>query len=234
MAAKDFGPIAEDYAFFLAHATEAESDLAAYARELAGFAVGRPSIRLLDFGCGTGEFTAQFLSAMHWPPETLEITLVEPVHTHRQQAAQRLSPFSTRAVASAEALVGDRPQFDLILSNHVLYYVDDLPSTLRQLHRSLVPAGKLLLAIAGWDNTLLELWTTGFALLGQPVPYHAAEDVECHLAQAAAVFRKTRADYQLRFPDNTENRLRILRFLFGEHLPAIGPQRLLGEFDRFV
>ena len=41
-----------------------------------------------------------------------------------------------------------------------------------------MPGGTLLTAIAGWDNMLLELWKTGFAMLGQPVPYYTAEDVE--------------------------------------------------------
>src|SRR5262245_59894884 len=78
MAAKDFGSIESDYAFFMAHATEAESDAAEYTRALAGFAEGRASIRLLDFGGGTGEFTQQLLSALNWSPQALQLTLVEP------------------------------------------------------------------------------------------------------------------------------------------------------------
>jgi trans-aconitate 2-methyltransferase len=66
------------------------------------------------------------------------------------------------------------------------------------------------------------------------VPYYAGEDVEATLSAWRAAFRTTKSYYQLRFPDSTENRLKILGFLFGEYLEEISPQRLLGEFDRYV
>jgi trans-aconitate 2-methyltransferase len=112
--------------------------------------------------------------------------------------------------------------------------VEDLSVTLRQLLDSLAPGGLFLSAIAGWDNELLRFWETGFALLGKPVPYHTAEDMEAHLAERGARFRKTTAPYQLRFPDTAENRLKILRFLLGEYLPAIPLPRILAEWDRYV
>ncbi len=164
MAAKDFGLIESDYEFFMAHATEAESDVAEYARELARFAEGRASIRLLDFGCGAGEFTQRLASTLNWPPQALEITLVEPVRHQREEAARRLAKFSRRAIESLDGLpTVDESRFDLVLSNHALYYVDSLQETLRRMIELLGPAGRLLLAIAGWDNALLQLWKTGFA-----------------------------------------------------------------------
>ena len=235
MAAKDFGPIETDYSFFMAHATEAESDVAEYARQLAGFVEGRESIRLLDFGCGTGDFTQQLLSALNWSPEQLQLTLIEPVLHQREEAARRLAPFSEFPIEILATLPSvSARQFELVLSNHVLYYVDDLDSTLRQLVALLKPDGKLLLAIAGWDNALIQFWKTGFELLGRPVPYHVSEDVETFLTRQEIPFQKSKASYRLYFPDSIENRSKILRFLFGEHLQEISPQRLLGEFDRFI
>ncbi len=234
MAAKDFGAIESDYAFFMTHATEAESDVAEYARELAGVAERRTAIRMLDFGCGTGSFSEQLLSTVNWPPRALELTLVEPVPHQCEEAALRLAGFSERAIATAQKLdAGVRGPFDVILSNHVLYYVDDLDATLRQLVDLRSPGGKLLLAMAGWDNMLLGLWQTGFAMLGRPVPYYAAQDVASALSRWGIPFRKARVPYRLRFPDSAENRLKILRFLFAEHLDTMPRQRLLGEFDRY-
>jgi trans-aconitate 2-methyltransferase len=235
MAAKDFGPIEDDYAFFMAHATEAESDAAEYARELEGFADGRATIRLLDFGCGTGDFTHRLVSTLNWPPQALRMALVEPVRRQREEAARRLTRFSRHTIESLESLPSaSEPRFDLVVSNHALYYVDDLDATLGRMIDSLLPGGRLVLAIAGWDNALLQLWKVGFAALGRPVPYHAAEDVEAALSRRGAVPRKSRTFYRLRFPDTAENRLKVLRFLFGDHLREITPQRLLGEFDRYV
>ncbi|MGQ0636173.1 MAG: class I SAM-dependent methyltransferase [Planctomycetaceae bacterium] len=234
MAAKDFGPIEDDYAFFTSHSTEPQSDAAEYARELAQFADGRASIRMLDFGCGTGTFTRRFLATMNWPPSALELTLIEPVRHQREAAARQLVPFSDHTISNAEKLPTGQAQFDLILSNHALYYVEDLDTTLRQLIHSVRPAGTLQLAIAGWDNPLVNLWKTGFAILGRPVPYHTADDVDAALSRQRAAFGKSQAPYQLRFPDSVENRTKILRFLFGNYLAEITPRRLLGEFDRYV
>ncbi len=235
MAEKDFGLIENDYAFFMSHSTEAESDVAEYARQLARFVDGRALVRMLDFGCGTGEFTERLLSTLNWPAQSLELTLVEPVRHQRDDAARRLAKFSERSIAGVEVLpLENESRFDLILSNHALYYVRDLRETLRQLNQSLSPGGTFLLAIAGWENVLIELWKTGFATLGRKVPYYTAADVEAELSRVGVSFRKTQSRYQLRFSDSTENRLKILRFLFGDYLHDMPAPRLLGEFDRYV
>jgi trans-aconitate 2-methyltransferase len=235
MSAKDFGSIEQDYAFFMAHATEAESDLAEYVRDLSGFAEGRASIRLLDFGCGTGEFTQRLASALNWPPQALRMTLLEPVRHQREEAGRRLAKFSEHEIEVLERLPpAHKSRFDLVVSNHVLYYVNDLCQTLGRMRELLSPGGRLLLAIAGWDNTLLQLLKVGFASMGRPVPYRVAEDVEAILSHQGASFRKSKVCYQLSFPDTVENRLKILRFLFGDYLQEISPSRLLGEFEPYV
>lgn len=74
MGQKDFGLIEREYAFFVRHAAEAQSDAAAYARELAGFERDRASIRLLDYGCGDGASTERLLRKLAWPPSVLRLT----------------------------------------------------------------------------------------------------------------------------------------------------------------
>lgn len=235
MTTKDFGPIESDYAFFMAHATEAASDVAEYQRQLAGFAAAEPSIRLLDFGCGNGEFSARLYTALQWPASQLQLTLLEPVAQHRAAAIEQLQPFTQQPIATVTS-VAELPAatFDLILANHVLYYVDDLPQTLTALVQSLRPGGRVQLAIASWSNVLLELWQTGFCHLGQPVPYHGAEDVAAILTQQSIPYLSSRASYSLVFPDTTENRRKILRFLFGHYLDQMPTELLLAEFDPFV
>jgi len=233
MTTKDFGRIETDYAFFMAHATEAKNDAAEYCRQLSGFPQGRKSLRLLDLGCGTGDFTQRLLQALDWPPEMLQLMLVEPVPHQREAAACRLAPFSRFAIETASALPSQAaPTYDLALSNHVLYYVDNLEATLQQMLRLVQPAGKLLLAMAGWENTLVRIWKSGFDLLERPVPYHVSEDVAAILTAQQIPFRKTGVGYRLCFTDTVENRTRILRFLFGEFLQQVPLQELLSEFDR--
>jgi trans-aconitate 2-methyltransferase len=120
------------------------------------------------------------------------------------------------------------------LANHVLYYVDDVGATLAALRDTLDPAGRLAVAIAGWDNPLVGIWKTAFALLERPMPYHVGEDVEQALIGLGAGFQKSRVPYRLRFPDTAENRTRILRFLLADHLAGPWLERLLAEFDPFA
>jgi trans-aconitate 2-methyltransferase len=235
MPAKDFAPIENDYAFFATHADEAENDSSAYASALADLADGRSDLRMIDFGCGTGEFTERLLTKLAWPPEGLQLGLVEPVEHQRAEAVRRLARFSRGEIAAATSLTGLAAQgpFDVLLSNHALYYVNDIEATLRQFIAALADGGRMLTAIADWDNVLVDLWTQGFGILGQPVPYYAATDVAQGLSKLGVPFGRTKVPYRLRFADSVDNRLKILRFLFAEHLADSIRAPLLAQFDRY-
>jgi hypothetical protein len=136
---KSFDPILGDYAFFEAHSTEAARDLEAYAGHLQGFADTHSFIRMLDFGGGTGSFTSAFLRRAAWSPDHLFLTLVEPGEQARQEALKALRPFTTHPMAHFPALPENLdPGFDLILANHVLYYVSGLTRTIDRLLRNLL------------------------------------------------------------------------------------------------
>ena len=229
---KDFAPILSDYAFFETHATEAERDAAAYAGQIAGLTAGGRTLRMLDFGCGTGSFTERLLRLVKIPPERLELSLVEPVSPSHQVAAERLAGFTRGTIEHGDSLTAiSRREFDVIISNHVLYYVPDLPGTLAALHQRLAQGGRLLLAIAGTDNPLIQFWRAGFAMIGERVPYHVAEDVAASLAKAGIAFEEARVPYELTFDDTEANRLTIQRFLFAEHLHRMPQAKILALFD---
>src|SRR5262249_218035 len=102
--AKDFGPIAADYALFEEYSTEAEQDSRAYLAPLRQSAPSTGAIRMLDFGCGSGTFTARLLKQVAWPPERLELTLLEPVDAQRRQAVSRVAGFTQRPVTELATL----------------------------------------------------------------------------------------------------------------------------------
>jgi SAM-dependent methyltransferase len=232
--AKDFGPIAEDYAFFEAQATEPEQDARAYVERLAGAVPAQGAIRLLDYGCGSGAFTVRLLRQAGWPPARLRLTLVEPVESARRQARARLAGYTEHPVVESAALPhGAAASFDVVLANHVLYYVPELREQLAALIAALSPAGVFVTAIAARANALVEFWIAGFRLLGREAPYNTSEDVEAGLRALGAAYQKQEVPYELSFPDTEENRMRILRFLLAEHLAQMPLRTLLDLFDRY-
>lgn len=230
--AKDFAPIADDYVFFETHATEPEQDARAYAERLAALVLAEGPIRLLDFGCGSGTFTARFLQQIGWPPARLRLTLVEPAETVRRKAVERLAGMTAHPVLDAATLPGGSAgSFDVVLSNHALYYVPALPNVLAGLIDGLAPAGVFVTALASRTNALVAFWLAAFRALGREVPYNTAEDVEAALQGLAVAYQKQWVPYDLIFPDTEENRLRIVRFLLWEHLPRLEVRPLLDLFD---
>ena len=98
-SSKPFGPIRNAYAFFQQHATETQADIRAYLPHIHGVALGDSPLRMLDFGCGDGGFTAALLDSLRLPPERLRLALVEPDDVYRPQAVEQLQPYSTQPVA---------------------------------------------------------------------------------------------------------------------------------------
>jgi trans-aconitate 2-methyltransferase len=233
--AKDFGPIADDYAFFENHATEAQEDAKAYVSQIEEFVPSEGAIRMLDFGCGSGTFTARFLNQAGWPPARVRLALVEPVESARLQAVARLAGFTESPIMESATLPeGLRASFDFILVNHVLYYVPDLVGRMAELDDALSAAGVLAIAIAGRTNALIEFWILGFGLLGREIPYHTSENVEAALHDIGAAFQKQQVAYDLTFPDTEANRMRIIRFLLADHLADLPHRPLLELFDRYT
>jgi SAM-dependent methyltransferase len=232
---KDFAPIQGDYEFFVSHATEAEADLAAYMDWLREIGLGAGPVRLLDFGCGPGTFTEQFLGRAGWSAGRVELALVEPVNDYRRAALERLQGCAAAPVRAWAKLPDDLvAHFDLALSNHAFYYVPALPEELARIMRSLRPEGTFLAAIAGRDNVLIRIWIEAFALLGRPVPYHTAEDFEDALNALRCPFRRKEVRYTLAFPDSDANRGKILHFLLGEHLEQLPRATALAFLDPYV
>jgi trans-aconitate 2-methyltransferase len=230
---KDFGLIADDYTFFETHATEAEADVQSYVKELRGVVPSSGPLSMLDFGCGTGTLTVRFLRALGWGPDRLQLTLVEPVDSVRREAVTRLASFSRAELSEAASLPENAGTFDVILSNHVFYYVPDLQGQLARLVASLSASGVFVTAVAARSNALIGIWIAGFRLLEKDIPYHTSEDVESALRSLETNYSKREVAYELTFPDTEENRMRILRFLLADHLEQMPIRPLLDLFNQY-
>lgn len=232
---KDFGPIQDDYLFFEKHATEASEDVRAYIPKVHGWLKEGSPIHMLDFGCGSGRFSSQFLAPAQFSPPRLWLSLVEPEPGYRQQAQEQLQAFTIHPVQAWPTLQPHlKVRFDLVLANHVFYYVPDLDEALAAIFNALNPSGLFLSSMAGKENILIQFMYQCFALIGKPFPYYIAEDVELALAKQNKVFDKQNLQYELAFPDRGENRLKIMRFLLGNYFDEVPRQAMMDLFTPYA
>lgn len=232
MTTKDFGLIEDEYLFFMQSTTEAECDRAAHLWSLRDRFAERDHVRFLDFGCGAGHFTQSLLAEWNYNPALLECSLVEPVVQHLHEAASRVSRFSDRKVqayASIDDLLPDC--CDFLLANHSCYYVECAVEVTRRLLASIRPGGTGILAVAGEDNFLIQMWQAGFASAGMSVPWWTAEDYLSILKKMSVHVDRKDVPYQIRFIDTRDNRMKLLRFLFADHLPDLDPSVLMQRLD---
>ena len=231
----DFGPIENDYHFYLAHTDETEAQLKAFGRHLDGLSTADGQLRFLDFGCSTGAFTARFLTRLAWPAEQLRISLVEPVEDQRRRAAADLVRFTHHPIEHWSALPQDQVRcFDLAVSNFVIPYVRDLTATLRQLVGGLAPGGLLLAANAGKTNALEDMVAAAFESIGRQIPYHLTELMAQALTQMNVPFETEDVPHSISFPDSEENRLKLIRFLMTDYFGQIDPAPAVRFFDQYA
>jgi SAM-dependent methyltransferase len=234
-SSKLFGPIRDAYTFFQQHTTETEEDIRAYLPHIHGVLMGNSPLRTLDFGCGDGGFSAALLGRARVPPERLQLAIVEPDDVYRHQAVERLQPFTTQPVCAWPALPAHlHACFDLVVANHVLYYVPDLHGTLSALLRTLATPGLFLVAMAGRANAMAQCCLRCFDLIGKPYPFHTSEDCEAALAGLGEAYGTEDVHYELVFPDTEENRLNMGRFLMGGDFHAVPRQAMLQCFDPYA
>ena len=98
--------------------------------------------RILDVGCGTGEFTSR-IARQHPHARALGVDLVEP---HLELARARCADLGERVRferADAYALPYEDGAFDLVACRHVLQAIPDPHLVLAELVRVLAPGGRL-------------------------------------------------------------------------------------------
>lgn len=113
--------------------------------------VKRDFPRVLDLGCRNGMFARDLAKrpGTNWAVQTD----LSSAFAARAKAANRFFP---TLVADEEMLPFAPRSFDLVTSNLVLHWANDLPGALIQINRTLVPDGLFLGALLGGE-TLTEL-----------------------------------------------------------------------------
>ena len=117
--------------------------------------------RLLDFGCGTGEFL-KVAKSNGW--QTMGMEPSHNARTHSDETVSRDIKASLQEVLSTEE------KFDAVTLWHVLEHIEDLNTTIQNLKRILVQNGTIFIAVpnhSSWDGQhYKEHWA------GYDVPRH--------------------------------------------------------------
>ncbi|MFS8573481.1 MAG: class I SAM-dependent methyltransferase [Clostridia bacterium] len=102
--------------------------------------------RLLDVGCGAGNYTLRMLERI----PGLEVTLIDLSLPMLQRAQERLAASSARSVRPVQGDIRDveleDEAFDIVLAAAVLHHLrtdDEWEAVFRKLYRSLAPGGSL-------------------------------------------------------------------------------------------
>lgn len=104
---------------------------------------GLPKGRLLDIGCGVGNFIFK-VKQKGW-----EVVGIEPSDDAKDIAEKRLG---FRPMAPSESNTLNDASFDVITLWHVLEHVDDLKTQTSEIQRLLKPGGRLVIALPNFQS----------------------------------------------------------------------------------
>jgi 2-polyprenyl-3-methyl-5-hydroxy-6-metoxy-1,4-benzoquinol methylase len=220
---KHFDSIHDHYAFFQAHSTEADQCAKAIAAHLSGHTQLGPATRLADFGCGDGDFLLSVLNRLGQSvrQNDVHLSLLDLDPTYLEMAEAKARQLGFTKITAAKTLESLATKHDVIISNHVLYYVSDLTACLSSLYSHVAPGGRLLITLADNTNALIESWRLYFSLLGESVPYHLSDAFELQLRHFNLSYTIESISSALTFPDTPYARDSILRFLLGSYFPRV-------------
>ena len=108
----------------------------------------QPGARLLDVGCGSGQFALEFaergalVMGIDLSPDMIRLAQVNAEHLAPPAAV-------TWAVGSVDQLPLPTGSMDAVHARMVLPFVPDVPAALREFRRVLRPGGRLLASTAG-------------------------------------------------------------------------------------
>ena len=107
----------------------------------------RPGMRILEIGCGNGALWTENREAL---PEDISVVLSDISEGMVRETERQLTdPRFSFTVFDCAEIPFAAQHFDLVIANHLLFYVSDIGRVLREVKRVLVPGGTFLAATYG-------------------------------------------------------------------------------------
>jgi SAM-dependent methyltransferase len=170
--------------------------------------------RVLEVGCGTGEFAERMA-------RELDVELVAVDISARMVELTAARGIDAR-VADVQALPFEDAEFDVAVANWVLYHAPDVDLAIRELARVLRPGGRLVAATLGVDHTV-EVWRL---VGGEPTRDLSfwSENGEERLRKAFSSVQRRDAEGTLVFPDAQTLREYVAATITRAHLAENVPE----------
>lgn len=170
--------------------------------------------RVLDVGCGTGEFAERVaeelgaaVCAVDMSARMVELTAARGIDAR---------------VADVQSLPFEDASFDCVVANWVLYHVPDVDGGVADVYRVLEPGGRFVAATVGRDHTV-ELWRL---VGGEPTSglSFGPDNGEGILRRAFPRVERRDAEGTLVFPDPKSMREYIAATIARAHLASNVPE----------
>lgn len=231
---KFWSTIIDEYDFFSAHSSEADVLSAVYASTIDHYPHANPA--LLDFGSGNSSFTTSVIRLLKTKPG--RISLFEPTGEYHEEALKNMAGViqdEVRTYTRFEEMDNNVDvDFDIILANHSLYYVDDPIQSMLALLARLREQGMIIATLADPVlNPLLVLWYEAFSSLGRPVPFYVPEEIFQAIGYLGLMVKINRVESKLFFPDTPINRKKIFKFVLGQYACLFEDRYIDDFFDPF-
>lgn len=238
---KEFSDILSDYDFFKTNCNEDENMLSIFVREIMSFVelnsfkfTNENGLKLLDFGSGDGKFLESLIKNKVIPNIfNSEFSLVEPDAIYRLEALKRLGHYTRSPIVMLDknlSLMSHLHKFDLILANHVLYYVDDFKSTMDAFFECKSSNGKLIISMSEKRHALCHLLQEFCNLNEVEYPYYVASDLLNYLDKNSIQYKSKHVLSELRFKNSVENLDKIVRFILSNKYAHLKSESILKQF----
>ena len=116
----------------------------------------RPGLRLLDVGCGTGEYL-RVMAPLVTPGEAIGIDLSAELVNRAESLSRGEQPNLSFHVADVYDLPFADASFERVTATQVMVHLSQPWAAVGELRRVLAPGGRLAIAEWDWDSTCLAL-----------------------------------------------------------------------------
>lgn len=149
----------------------------------------KPTDRVLDVGCGTGELLSRLAAGF---PEA-RLAGLDPVPEMLALAQAKLPDAADLRIGWANELPWPDASFDTVVSCNMFHYITHPVDALREMERVLVPGGRLL--ITDWcDDYLMCRLCTAWVRLTSKAHFKTYREEECAALLREAVHVRAEID----------------------------------------